>query len=714
MNNGSRIYTSRVTLMPPPDAPGDGQVNLYAIGGDPNGVLDADLGDRAFEINGTNTWTCAGGNVWAASGGGGGLGGTIGVNEVAFGTALDTIGGNPAFLFDGVNLTVATGGSTIDIGQGFITGGPSLTVETMLGGTLTLGNGDAIDLVVAQEIRVNGATGAAGEVLTSNGPGVPPTWQAGGGGGTIGGTIAANEVAFGTGADTIGGSANLTWDNATSALAVIGDAADCLTVASLIDGQFLAVSPTSYTLTITDPLTPTSSATMGPGDVAVGDGAASGNVQAGLVGVTENATGNRITLTAPAGLGTLTSEDSATLVPAPLDVVCGELQVNGAPGALGEVLTSNGPGAAPTWEAPQVLQSVYVAEGADPATANGSPAFPYATISAAMASITDATPTKRYAISVGGGAYSEGATLNIKPNVFVVGAAVGAVRITATTFGMDASFSAGSGVDNRSGYQNVILIGACVFDWSAVTSSAGKLYFTSVSFNSAVTMTGHNSTIAQAQFTSCQFFGTLTVSGINVGVFANNVVFANIVLNQHPSLATVLQTAGGYCSGTLTATTTINTFARRISIFARSFWMGAVTVDGPQTYLDYTVDSLPAAGATVLNGATLVSIDTGTGRTRTCPTSTSPRRSTTRSFRRPATRRTLVIGAFNGSGRSRSCTLRRGPTATLPLTRPPSARRPDPARTSTSTRTQRASRRTCRAASSASTRATPRAQETAA
>jgi hypothetical protein len=173
-------------------------------------------------------------------------------------------------------------------------------------------------------------------------------WQAVSGG-TIAGTIALNEVAFGTGVDTIGGSANLTWDNASSVLAVIGDASDCLTVASVIDGPFLAVSPTLYTLAITDPLTPTSSATMGPGDVAVGDGLASGNVQAGLVGVTENATGNRLTLTAPAGLGTLTSEDSATNTPVALNVVCEELQVNGAPGASGEVLTSQGAGAAPIW-----------------------------------------------------------------------------------------------------------------------------------------------------------------------------------------------------------------------------------------------------------------------------------------------------------------------------------------------------------------------------
>jgi len=283
-----------------------------------------------------------------------------------------------------------------------------------------------------------------------------------------------------------------------------------------------------------------------------------------------------------------------------------------ADGAAGEVLTTDGAGSV-SWQSAQVNQQVYVSEGADPTVANGSPLYPYATIATALSSIIDASPTKRYTISVAGGAYNEGATLNIKPNVFIAGAASGAVRITATSFGMDSSFSAGSGVDNRSGFQNVILIGGCNFDWSTVTSSAGKLYFVNTIFNNSITLNGYNNTIAQAQFTSCQFFGNFTNSGINVGVFANNSVFANIVLNQHSTLATVLQTSGGYCSGSLTATTTVNTFARRISIFARSFWMDSVTVDGPQTYLDYTVDSIPASGATVLNGATLVSIDAGTG-----------------------------------------------------------------------------------------------------
>lgn len=796
----------------------------------------------------------------AASIGGGG--GTPAGNptEIQFNNGL-SFGADSNFTFDGTNLTVATGGSAIDIGQGFITGGPNLNVETMIGGVLTL-SGDAVDILIASELRINGSAGAAGEILTSNGPGVAPSWQPGGiteltgdvtagpGAGSQAATVVAlqgnsvssvspddgqvltwNGSAWVPGAPATGGSGGggqtwflnagtagaapttglpasvmdfdltaetgittvtsgmlptggvyafvagfvtgplepgltqipagvwdfnvwaqssapqpnttsfrvnvYTYDGTTTALIATGETAPMYDPGTMIqymattlvpqtavagtDRIYIEIEATAksnnHTVTLSfggttpthahttlpsvagtgivhvingvfqspaSPVDLTAGATEISGTLPVGNGGTgtssaplngelligngtdytlatltdgtnivvtegSGSITIDAVpsgaaneiqfnnggttfGADPNLTydGNSLTVATggsaiDVGLGFVTGTPNLTVETAAggtltlgngdnVDLVAAqEIRVNGDPGAAGEVLTSNGPGAAPTWEAPQVLQSVYVAEGADPAVANGSPAFPYATISAAMASITDATPTKRYAISVGGGAYSEGATFNIKPNVFIVGAAVGAVRITATTFGMDASFSAGAGVDNRSGYQNVILTGACVFDWSAVTSSAGKLYFTSVTFNSAVTMTGHNNTIAQAQFMSCQFFGTLTVSGINVGVFANNVVFANIVLNQHPSLATVLQTAGGYCSGTLTATTIVNTFARRISIFARSFWMGAVTVDGPQTYLDYTVDSLPAAGATVLNGATLVSIDTGTG-----------------------------------------------------------------------------------------------------
>lgn len=135
-------------------------------------------------------------------------------------------------------------------------------------------------------------------------------------------------------------------------LSIVGDAADCLTVASVIDGQFLAVSPTAYTLAITDPLTPTSSATVGPSDVAVGDGAQSGNVRAGAVDVNDVSSSAQLKMSVPAGVATLTAQNSATLAPQALNVVCDELQVNGDAGTAGQVLTSNGTGAAPTWETP--------------------------------------------------------------------------------------------------------------------------------------------------------------------------------------------------------------------------------------------------------------------------------------------------------------------------------------------------------------------------
>ncbi len=257
-------------------------------------------------------------------------------------------------------------------------------------------------------------------------------------------------------------------------------------------------------------------------------------------------------------------------------------------------------------------QQIFVSDGADPLVATGAPLRPFASISAAMAAITDASPTKRYAISVAAGEYTEASALNLKPNVFIVGVGRDAVRITAPSYALDASFTGGA--DNRSGISNAIVTGAASFNFTTVTSTAGKLYFRDTSFVSAVTLTGYNNATVQAQFSGCQMSGVFTVQGVNVGVFNDNILFSNIVLTQSPfgGVPTFLVATGGSCGGTVTATTTVNDFNRRISVFARSFWMnGAVTVDGPSSYLDYTVDSLPSGGASTPNGGNLVSIDYG-------------------------------------------------------------------------------------------------------
>jgi hypothetical protein len=54
---------------------------------------------------------------------------------------------------------------------------------------------------------------------------------------------------------------------------------------------------------------------------------------------------------------------------------------------------------------PIATQIVYVNKAGNDATADGSECDPFLTVTAAMASITDASPTKRYAISIGPGNY---------------------------------------------------------------------------------------------------------------------------------------------------------------------------------------------------------------------------------------------------------------------------------------------------------------------
>jgi hypothetical protein len=243
-------------------------------------------------------------------------------------------------------------------------------------------------------------------------------------------------------------------------------------------------------------------------------------------------------------------------------------------------------------------ETVYVAKnGSDDNV--GSELSPFLTISAALASITDASPTKRYVIKVAVGRYDE-ASVALKANVFILGEDPSATRIGgACSLAPDFSGSA----DNRSGFSKVTLLSACNFDWNAVTSAAGKLYFQNANFNTTLTLNGYNNGIAQVQLWSTLHFGNFTVSGINlltVGVRMQTSAF----MNQHPILATTWDANGGSV-GSLTLTTTVNNFNRRCSMFAKSFFLDNVTVNGPVSYCDYTSSSLGNNNST-LNGGQLI------------------------------------------------------------------------------------------------------------
>lgn len=258
-------------------------------------------------------------------------------------------------------------------------------------------------------------------------------------------------------------------------------------------------------------------------------------------------------------------------------------------------------------EAISFAQTRYVSKNGSDVTGSGALSRPYASITAALASITDASPTNRYAIMVEAGNYTE-SSVALKANVFIIGAGLRAVRITGAV-SMAADFTGGS--DHRSGFSEVTLLSAVDFNWQTVTSAAGKIYCNRVLFNTTVNLYGHNNAIAQAQFDSCQFFGVMTISGINVGLHANNVHFSNIVMNQHPNggMATILNAMGGSV-GTVTLTASVNNFGRRCSLFAKEFWMDSLTVDGPSAFADLTTGSHPNEDINKINGGNVVYLNT--------------------------------------------------------------------------------------------------------
>lgn len=257
-----------------------------------------------------------------------------------------------------------------------------------------------------------------------------------------------------------------------------------------------------------------------------------------------------------------------------------------------------------------VAQMKYVAKHGVDETADGSQEKPYLTISAALASITDATPTKRYVVRIAAGNYTE-ASLAIKANVFLIGENKESVRITGAV-SMASDFNQPAANDCRSGASMLSFFSAADFNWQTVTSPAGKLYFNEVVFANTLSLYGHNNAIAQAHFDSCVVFGAMTVSGINVAVYNNCVNFSNVTLNQHPGggMATILNASGGHCGGTVTLTAATNDFNRRCSLFAKNYYMEYVTVDGPSAYADMNDGSLPRSRDRIssLNGGNIVYI----------------------------------------------------------------------------------------------------------
>jgi hypothetical protein len=365
------------------------------------------------------------------------INGTIAAGEVAFGTAVDTIGGEPALTWDASNKTLAvTGvgpaltisndvsgqfasfeagsnsldftdpdgssavamisavnGFTVGDGGTFATNVTSnqvlveqvgLTLSSAVTpGVLTLNDnlqqvalsaaaaaillkGDSalptVPTITAKdfddsltklnlqlgELQVNGSAGNAGQVLTSNGTGSAPTWEDSSGG--IAGTIAATEIAFGTGVDSIGGDSRLTWNTATGDLAIT-DSGSANTITLHTSPWPLIESTDSMNINIANNAGALGLQTGGNDLVLIGGDDGSGNAYLQSQNAVRIESRGPLVVTDYDGshVSTLRAQDNAAAA-APLNLELSELQVNGASGNAGQILTSNGAGLAPTWE----------------------------------------------------------------------------------------------------------------------------------------------------------------------------------------------------------------------------------------------------------------------------------------------------------------------------------------------------------------------------
>lgn len=203
------------------------------------------------------------------------------------------------------------------------------------------------------------------------------------------------------------------------------------------------------------------------------------------------------------------------------------------PGSLsGDVLTWNGvswiASPVPSGVGVSLLNNVYVAQNGSDVTGDGTLSKPFATVGAAMASITAADSNNRFVIMVAAGEYSEDSPLLIKPNVFVMGENWENTNLFATV-ALDPTFN--TAIDPFSGLSNIAISGTTTVDMALVGNNTARFNAVYTRFNDDVTITAASDSnifgIVRcvtggdviANFNGGDFFsfGTLYQGEINVG-----------------------------------------------------------------------------------------------------------------------------------------------------------------------------------------------------
>lgn len=248
---------------------------------------------------------------------------------------------------------------------------------------------------------------------------------------------------------------------------------------------------------------------------------------------------------------------------------------------------------------PTATRIVYVNKAGDDSTADGSECFPFLTVTAAMASITDAIApfpdpnnlTKRYAISIGPGQYIED-LIHLKANVQLVGTSALLTRLQ-IPFDIDdpSWFDSNFSADPRSGFVDLSLLsGPLDFNFQTANSVSGRLFFVDVNISPTPTFTALSTAVNQVNIRDSLLSNGYIQNGINMSMFGSWVSGGNIVINSQSTTDTQVNLVGGGINGNLI----INVQSGHIAIDPLNLTSFAIT--------ENLFNPFPNSGALIVNG----------------------------------------------------------------------------------------------------------------
>jgi hypothetical protein len=235
---------------------------------------------------------------------------------------------------------------------------------------------------------------------------------------------------------------------------------------------------------------------------------------------------------------------------------------------------------------PTADQTVWVSKGGDDANGTGSDELPFLTIAAAQAAIIDASTSKRYALMLAPGAYTENVLL--KPNVFIVGVQANICRIDGNV-ALDASW--GGTANNRGGLDNLVVVGDTVLDFVGLGASNGFFFGQYPFFLGNFNVIGDSA----GNFLSLQNaflgLGVLLDGGQYELVMPVCDNFTNWTIRGATN-QTVVFLEGGVCNGSGLIT---SHFGTSVLVLNYGFcWAGSFTLDGANSQIFAQQGDLPS------------------------------------------------------------------------------------------------------------------------